>query len=202
MKKNLVARMMVATLALIAPVLCHAEAEITRAEVYAAVKSAFGGTPLKDLKFGPGQLIMPGTVIARTGMPSLRVLQATINPHDGVVDVRLDCERYGCFPFYVGINAGFKGSQPSDIFFSWTHGGPVAHSNRALERLVLRQGDSARLAVQEVGVRMSVPVVCLQPGAVGQVIRVRIVGTNRVTNAYVKSPSQLLAVAAPARPRR
>jgi hypothetical protein len=56
---------------------------------------------------------------------------------------------------------------------------------------LVRAGENATLSWDEAGIRLLVPVVCLEPGRVGQKVRARIVRGGRVVHAVVVSAGQL-----------
>ncbi len=60
----------------------------------------------------------------------------------------------------------------------------------------VRPGDRARLEMTITGAKLSFPVICLEGGDVGEVIRTRAVATDRIFPAMVTGPRQLRGVEA------
>ncbi|HXY78134.1 MAG TPA: flagella basal body P-ring formation protein FlgA [Candidatus Acidoferrales bacterium] len=58
---------------------------------------------------------------------------------------------------------------------------------------LVRAGENATLTWDQAGIRLTVPVVCLEAGAMGQRVRVRVRGGGRVLPAVVESAGQLRA---------
>jgi hypothetical protein len=66
---------------------------------------------------------------------------------------------------------------------------------RGLKRgSAVHPGDRARLEMTITGANLSFPVICLEGGDVGEVIRIRAIATNRVFAAVVTGPRQLRGV--------
>lgn len=101
-----------------------------------------------------------------------------------VVQIRMACEQPAmCLPFLIAARVPpgnesavreklSRGIAPS---VRRTHGAPA----------LVRNGKPATLRVQNYGVRISTPVVCLQPGAEGEWVRVRIAKTRSIVLAQV-----------------
>jgi hypothetical protein len=76
--------------------------------------------------------------------------------------------------------------------------GPVGASvhrpeviRRAKPDAAVRRGDTARLEMTTTGAKLSFPVVCLEEGSVGEIIRARAIGNRRIFMAMVIGPRRV-----------
>jgi hypothetical protein len=90
-----------------------------------------------------------------------------------------------CLPFLVA----FRCRRPA--------GAMVDHlkaSRQAKRSAAVHPGETARLELTLTGANLSFPVVCLEEGEVGEIIRTRAIATNRIFVATVTGPRQLRGV--------
>jgi len=138
-------------------------------------------------------------VTMRDEDPKLQVTGAEFGPEEHVLDVRMRCaDRSLCGSFLTRIAIeGASGNQltttevisqlprPSQASLQ------VARSKQSGLQLV-RRGASAQLTLEGDGVQILLPVICLQPGGLGDQVLVRAEG-RRVFPAQVVAPGQLQA---------
>jgi hypothetical protein len=200
MRARQFARVAVVGYVVLAPVLGFCDmGQISREQIFSALKAGFVGTPFDNLEFAAEQVKLPGIVFARAHA-QIRLVQLSVDRQTHVIDARLRCEKSGCMPFYVSIvdvhlpaEVKTKGTFRRSEFAPAQIDGGVGK----VAVMVVRQGEMASLSIQKSELHISVPAICLQPGALGQVIRTRIVGTNRITAAQVRGPGHLSGVTAP-----
>jgi hypothetical protein len=93
----------------------------------------------------------------------------------------LQCRRAGeCVPFLVWLAADNGGA-----LFS------TATARLQSEDAAVKRGQTAMLTWDQGGIRVVVPVMCLEPGAIGQSIRVRIENAGRTLRAEVVAAGEL-----------
>lgn len=171
-------------------------AQISREQVLAALKAGFIGTPLEALAFSLDQINLPATVFAR-GHADVRLTQFSVDKKALAVDASLKCDRSACMPFYVTLtDLRFPADIKEKLTFRNSRTGWLVGASKVNAEPAVRQGDVASLSLQKNGMRISVPVVCLEQGAPGRVIRTRIVGTRRIAAAEVVGPGRLTGIAA------
>jgi Chaperone for flagella basal body P-ring formation len=108
-------------------------------------------------------------------------------------EFRLHCLRTeDCVPFLLWIRktktaiTGFSGLQP---------GGSGAEAKPgAISRPIVRPGQTATLVWDEAGIRVVLPVTCLDAGGLGQLVRVRFKSAPRVLRAEVLNDGTLRAI--------
>lgn len=112
--------------------------------------------------------------------------------------VRVECSPIkDCVPFHVLLSGKTATPVKAGGVPDLLHEQLVAIHTRlgigpqAIPHLV-RSGQRVRVQEELSGMRLSVPAVCLQPGAMGQKIRVRNVATGKVLIARVLSAQQLV----------
>ncbi len=96
-----------------------------------------------------------------------------------------------CLPFLVAFRclrpAGAKADSPKAV----DH--PKA-SQKVKRSAAVHTGETARLELTLTGANLSFPVICLEEGEVGEVIRTRAIESNRIFVATVTGPRQLRGV--------
>ncbi len=163
---------------------------LSREQIVAALKSSLPGTPFERLQLAAEEVEVPGEISVR-GDVNLRLTQIEVEPNSQVLYARFTCEAARCMPFYITVR---NVELPNDLSRKPAFWAPRLAPNVPVEpgsATVLRQGERALLSLEKQGLRISVPVVCLQAGTLGQVIRTRIIGTNRTTTAHVTGPGRL-----------
>jgi len=110
----------------------------------------------------PDQIEQLSNVTATEAKPRLKVV--SIDVLDGESDkVRLQCEQASsCLPFFVLLHWGQSGRQ----------GGKTAQPAHQPENILVRSGKAAVLVFEGDFLRMTLPVMCLQNGWLGQQVRV------------------------------
>jgi hypothetical protein len=105
--------------------------------------------------------------------------------------LRFECEfRRQCLPFEVVLDV--PGRRDDELVQPDTRGSAVPPPRRCPPLApVVRPGQRVQLMEESSGLRLTVPVVCLQPGALGQKIRVRNLATRRVVVARVLDKDQV-----------
>jgi hypothetical protein len=108
------------------------------------------------------QMEQLSTVTAAEPKPRLKVV--SIDVLDGESDkVRLQCEQASsCLPFFVLLHWGQPGRQ----------NGRTTQSAQQPENILVRSGKAAVLVFEGDFLRMTLPVMCLQNGGLGQQVRV------------------------------
>jgi hypothetical protein len=138
------------------------------------------------MKIAPDQLEPLSDVTAAERNPQLRVVRVEVL--DGESDrALLQCEHHNvCLPFYVVVHR--------DAF---TDGRETKPARRALppEALLVRGGKAAVLVIEGDYIRMTMPVLCLQSGGLGQRVRVLSKDTKKTFLARVTGPGVVTSVA-------
>jgi Chaperone for flagella basal body P-ring formation len=139
-------------------------------------------TPLRVKVLAPG-LRLPDEV---------RLHVAAVHA-SGVADswlLRMECStRVECLPFEVVLQS--SGHQNPSVEAASVHS--AAGAEGPLPPQVVRAGQRVRLAEEISGMRLSALAICLQPGGVGQRIRVRNLSSGRVVPARVRAGGELEA---------
>ncbi len=165
---------------------------VTRQEVRAALLDSLSGTGLAALKFAESDVVLPA-VPTKGLTPELQVVSVTANARKGLIEARLRCLHQECLPFCATVYSATLpkplDALPPGISVNprTVHGGPVGTSLSPL----VRAGETARLFVITPGIRISVPVVCLQQGEAGQFIRLRALATGKMLVGRVESKGVL-----------
>lgn len=139
---------------------------ITASQIAAAISDV-------GMKTSASQVTLLTTIVARTSSPNLKV--RSIEPWGGhSMKVRLGCpDNNECIPFYVGI------SDESDIAPKPAAIIPVMFRSSTLsarvrteeESFAVHSGSPAVLFLEGNHVRITIGVICLENGAIGQTIR-------------------------------
>jgi flagella basal body P-ring formation protein FlgA len=116
---------------------------------------------------------------------SLRVVSVT-DQTEGAVKVKLRCQdNQECLPFYVLVH-GIDGVNVTRAIVS---AAPVAKAS--VPQNVIRGGDHATLILESPDSRMRLPVICLQSGVRGQIIRVASPDHRQLFHAEIIAPGIL-----------
>jgi hypothetical protein len=176
-------------------------------EISERILAALSARPLADQTLSPGEFECG----AAGRIPQDSRLEATKmrwNPALNSWEISVRCVRPAdCVPFLVRAHSHqplprIEGSTQSDAGTSvWPE---VSRSALRLRqpslgfedmKPLVRAGEAATLSWDEGGIRLTVPVVCLDAGGIGQKVRVRILRGGRTMSAVVVSAGQLRAVA-------
>lgn len=169
---------------------CCQTSRVGKEQIVAVLKASLPATPFPRLHLAAEEVDLPGEISVR-GDAVLRLTQLEVEPNSHVLYARFQCEGAHCMPFYITVR---NVALPNDLSRRPTFWAARLEPNSPVARgsaPVLRQGEKALLSFQKQGLRISVPVICLQAGALGQVIRTRIIGTNRTTTAHVIGPGRV-----------
>jgi hypothetical protein len=96
-----------------------------------------------------------------------------------------------CLPFLVAFRCRRPAGAMADRLKAVDHAkaGP-----RAKRSAAVHTGETARLELTLTGANLSFPVICLEEGGVGEMIRTRAIAGNRIFVAMVTGPRQLRGV--------
>jgi Chaperone for flagella basal body P-ring formation len=156
-----------------------------RGRLLGALRSALVQQRLEGIHFDESAISFP----LIEGNSNIRITRMTFDPTNNLLEARVQCEKRGCLPFYVRV-------QPVSV----REGLPArtvvvlpAKGDRAAPRggKLVKAGQSAMLVVNRPGLRISIPVVCLQSGAVGEVIRARTAGNGSMLMGRVRGKGLL-----------
>jgi hypothetical protein len=117
----------------------------------------------------PDRVSLLADVLSTTPSPALKVRSVEKNANQQII-ARMECEdSQECLPFFVGVKAvpGEPLTQPATA-----NPRSIATSYPAFSSFVLRTGSTATLQLDGEHIHITIPVICLENGAVGQSIRV------------------------------
>ena len=139
----------------------------------------------------------PGTVNALTPNPVLAVTSSAWDPRQQTLAFRLHCvERQLCGDFLVETHPA-QSKIPERPTTAWAGRHAVAAPRRLASTQpippLVQSGDPAMLVLEEGGIRISLPVICLQRGGLGEQIRARSAVGHRVFRAEVVNRGELRA---------
>jgi len=124
--------------------------------------------------------------ILRSPLPQntrIHVVSVRHTPGSRTTMVRLACDAPGeCLPFYA-IVQGF------DLPLFGRSASAAAVSHEPVAKPPLRAGDRVQIVEELSGMNLRAAGVCLQPGSVGDRIRVRTLATHRVLVATIAAPN-------------
>jgi len=116
---------------------------------------------------------------------SIQVVNTT-NSSAGTVKVKLRCQdNHECLPFYVLVHRLDK------LNISSARLKAVSAAAADVPQNVIRGGEHATLILESPDSRMSLPVICLQSGILGQTIRVASPDHRQLFDAVVVAPGKL-----------
>jgi hypothetical protein len=135
---------------------------VTTAEIAKALNKA-------GVEVTPDRVALLADVHATIPEPTLKVRSLEKSGNQKIV-ARMECENnQECLPFFVGVQPGpGETNMPSIV----TSPRPVAISYPAFSSFVLRTGTTATLQLDGEHVHITIPVICMENGAVGQIVRV------------------------------
>lgn len=164
---------------------------VTPKQAVSALLASLRGTDLQSVQL-PDSAVM-GLVPARVSNPEIKVLEVNADIKHGVLYARMRCLHYECVPFHIRFEPVEFSRPEADSFvrlvFRDTRN--VTKSLGSRRASVVNAGQVATLLIRSPGMQLSLPVVCLQPGAVGESIRLRAVGTGKVLVGRVEAKGVL-----------
>jgi hypothetical protein len=123
----------------------------------------------------------------------LQVVQVT-HWQDDKLKAELRChDPRACLPFYVLINKGGTADESGQI--SPVEDGKQPALEMTVEKPLMKSGDPATLTFSNKGLSITMPVICLQSGHQGQMIRVASADHKRFYKAEIVGPGLLKATA-------
>ena len=158
-----------------------------------ALQDKVAAAVARDVRFGAaaatdaGSLQVLDPLLSLPSGSQLHVTSVRAGYTPGSWLLRMECaSRRDCLPFHVLLQTPGVGQQESSganlKAKAWGNSQPgQARTNPA----VARSGDRVLLVEERSGLRMKVTAVCLQSGGLGEQIRVRNLGTQRVLVATV-----------------
>jgi hypothetical protein len=167
---------------------------ITAPEVAAALQQA--GMPV-----GAEQVRFLAHVVAAEANPELQAVRADASA-DSQAWVQMRCRNSAqCIPFYVALRWPSAEAAAMALQNLQLASGPSAAVPNALpsqprrpgEAVVVRSGEAATLVIEGQRMRMELPVICLQNGALGAKIRVASADRKQTYMAEVVSSKLLKA---------
>lgn len=157
---------------------------LTRAAVAAAVAAA-------EPRLSSGELQMPG-ITASLPSPAL-VVQSMQTMGGRAVRLRIACREAGvCLPFLVTVQQAVQ--QPAEVGSALPVAPPARGTQTAGQTLTaatVRPGARLTLHIDSGPLHITMPVVCLAGGNVGQTVRVASLDRKRMFAAEIIGPSDL-----------
>ncbi|MGH9500012.1 MAG: flagella basal body P-ring formation protein FlgA [Terriglobales bacterium] len=143
-------------------------------------------------RVGPERVKFLSQVTSTAAEPGLQVAQVTHWQGDKL-RVELRChDPHACLPFYVLVTEQKTTGKPGQTPAAVANGGPAA-LEMAEEKPLIRSGDPATLTFADRGLRITMPVICLENGRRGQEIRVASSDHRRFYKAEIVGPGLLKA---------
>lgn len=154
-----------------------------RAESVAAAMSGVG------MQVSPRQVTLLTEVVATSNAPRLRV-RSIEKSGDHRMMVRIECEKSEeCLPFYASIGSG-AGNESQASEFTLPAQDYFSRQGNS-KQVEMRLGSTATLLLDGQRVHISLSVICLENGAVGQKIRVASADRQRTYLAEVIDSGRL-----------
>ncbi len=163
---------------------------ITRNQVFSAIREALRQSPLERLEFNENHIDIP-EVRCASRSPQLEATNVSYDSKSRTLECRLRCARGGCLPFYARVTT----TQPTSPLRSQSL--RISRRDRLNKQAVsptLKAGDLVTLSIVTPVIRISLPVRCLQSGAIGETVRVRDPQANKVFLARIESKTRLALV--------
>jgi hypothetical protein len=144
-------------------------------------------------KVEPGQVKLLSQVSSTAQDSWLQVVQVTHWQADKL-KVELRChDPRACLPFYVLVSEGRMADNSGLASAGTGAGGNQPALEVTVEKLLMRSGDPATLSFANQGLSITMPVICLQSGHRGQMIRVASADHKRFYKAEIVGPGLLKA---------
>lgn len=165
---------------------------VTQRQVRAALLESLRGTDLEALAFDEDDIAILAIPV-KGSAPDLQVLRVTADAKRGVIEARLRCLRQECLPFCASVRPGAwpASANGQSMTIAMSPQTQLRAPPSKGQRPLVSVGDAAQLFVVTPGIRITIPVICLQPGSVGQLIRLRAVATGTVLMGRVESKGVL-----------
>ena len=137
-------------------------------------------------------LSWPGRPVSLSENPVLEVMGTAIDPRRRLLEFRLRCQNpAACGSFLAEMRLPQEQppalpepprsfSRPSPRLLAVAEYAPARLKAATIRPPVEQPGDTATLVLESGGIRISLPAVCLQSGALGQTIRVRAAGGHHM----------------------
>ncbi len=162
-------------------------------EVFLALRDAVDQSPLAKLDFKEEQIQLP--LVRYRSEPQIQVTRLSYDPKRNLLESRLRCTHGGCLPFYVKVLA--EPPSPTIARQNVGFGAGTRIAQRHAFPPLVKAGDTATLGIITPAFHISLPVRCLQPGNVGDTIRVRDPQNQRVLTARIESKTRLTLAGEP-----
>jgi len=138
------------------------------------------------------QIELPGGVVANSPAPVLKV-QSVRSLAGGSSVVRFECEGGQCLPFYARLKAPKSGNAPRVVAAAATPAASAPPLTTSRRTAVVHSGDQATLWLEGEHVHISVKVVCIDAGGVGEKVRARGSSNRQMYTAQVVDSAVLRA---------
>jgi flagella basal body P-ring formation protein FlgA len=149
------------------------------------VQQVVDALALAGVKVAPDQIEFLSGIRSTKESASIQVV-STSNSSAGTVKVKLRCQdNRECLPFYVLVHS------LDNLNVGSTRLKAVSVVEADVPQNVIRGGEHATLVLESPDSRMSLPVICLQSGVVGQTIRVASPDHRQLFDAVVIAPGML-----------
>jgi hypothetical protein len=137
------------------------------------------------------QIALPGNIMASTPNPALKV--GAIETWGGrEIRVRIECANpTECIPFFVAVHTPQLPKQPGHSEMPATEPGLLSNSAPVANLFLVRTGSAALLLLEGEHIRIRLPVICLEDGRTGQVVRVTSKDGRQTYTAEVVSRNAL-----------
>jgi hypothetical protein len=150
-----------------------------------SVQQVVDALALAGVMVAPDQIEFLSGIRSAKESASIQVV-STSNSSAGMVKVKLRCQdNHECLPFYVLVHSLDKLNVGSARLKT------VSAAETDVPQNIIRGGEHATLILESPDSRMSLPVICLQSGNVGQTIRVASPDHRQLFDAVVVAPGML-----------
>jgi hypothetical protein len=150
-----------------------------------SVQQVIDALALTGVVVAPDQIEFLSGIRSTKESASIQVVNTT-NSSAGTVKVKLRCQdNHECLPFYVLVHRLDK------LNISSARLKAVSAAAADVPQNVIRGGEHATLILESPDSRMSLPVICLQSGILGQTIRVASPDHRQLFDAVVVAPGTL-----------
>lgn len=160
---------------------------LARKTVVDAIRAGLVGSGEEELRLSDEDVTF-AAVPTKTEFPAITVTAISADRSHRILNVRLKCAHQECLPFYASVPLHSDPLRLTSVVRS-TKGSLVPK-----RPLVIKAGNKASYVLRSGAVRFRIPVVCLQPGSLGDVIRVRGEHSAHVLRARIESGSVLTQV--------
>lgn len=144
----------------------------------------------------PSDMRLPSGLMSRQKSPELEISGVTLNPFSRKLQIHVRCHApadCGNFLALLPAPATFQNASLLQKKEQRRSALLKANSGPKLAPKLVRPGSAAVLTLESKNIRLKVPVVCLEAGALAQQIRVRDPETQKILQATVVGPARLQA---------